>query len=135
MADLVAGQVNMMVETVPAAQPFIKAGQLRALAVAAPTRISMLPDVPAAAESGMPSLDVSSTFGVLAPAGTPAPVVERLSAALTRILAMPDVKAQFLKQGVYALPPTTPEKAAERLRIEVTRWEKVITDAHINSDS
>ncbi|KWR87220.1 Bug family tripartite tricarboxylate transporter substrate binding protein [Cupriavidus sp. IDO] len=135
MTDLVGGQVNMMVETVPAAQPFIKAGQLRALAVAAPKRISMLPDVPAAAESGMPTLDVSSTFGVLAPAGTPAPVVELLNAALARILAMPDVKAQFLKQGVYALPPTTPEKSAERLRTEVTRWEKVITDAHINSDS
>ncbi|MGO4305578.1 tripartite tricarboxylate transporter substrate binding protein [Cupriavidus sp. RAF12] len=135
MTDLVAGQVNMMVETVPAAQPFIKAGQLRALAVAAPRRISMLPDVPSAVEAGMPALDVSSTFGVLAPAGTPAPVVERLNAAIARMLEAPDVKDQFLKQGVYALSPTSPDKAADRLRTEVTRWEKVITDAQIKSDS
>ncbi|MCA7085769.1 tripartite tricarboxylate transporter substrate binding protein [Cupriavidus sp. DB3] len=135
MTDLVAGQVNMMVETVPAAQPFIKSGQLRPVAVAAAKRISMLPDVPAAGESGMPALDVSSTFGVLAPAGTPAPVVQRLNAALAKMLEMPAVKAQFLQQGVYALPPTSPDKAAERLRDEVTRWQKVITEAGIESDS
>ena len=135
MTDLVAGQVNMMVETVPAAQPFIKSGQLRPVAVAAAKRISMLPDVPAAGEAGMPSLDVSSTFGVLAPAGTPAPVIQRLNGALAKILEMPDVKAQFLQQGVYAAQATTPEKAAERLRDEVSRWQKVITDAKIQSDS
>lgn len=134
MTDLVAGQVSMMIETVPAAQPFIKSGQLRALAVTTPKRISMLPDVPAAAENGLPVLDVSSTFGVLAPAGTPAAIVERLNAALARILEVAEVKAQFLKQGVYALAPTTPEKAAERLRSEVTRWEKVIADAQIKAD-
>ncbi|MCZ3099968.1 tripartite tricarboxylate transporter substrate-binding protein, partial [Acinetobacter baumannii] len=69
----------------------------------------------------MPALDVSSTFGVLAPAGTPAPVVQRLNAALAKMLEMPAVKAQLLQQGVYALPATTPDKAAERLRDEVSR--------------
>ncbi|QET05544.1 MULTISPECIES: Bug family tripartite tricarboxylate transporter substrate binding protein [Cupriavidus] len=135
MTDLVAGQVNMMVETVPAAQPFIKAGQLRALAVAAPKRISMLPDVPSATEAGMPQLEVASTFGVLAPAGTPAAIVERLNAAIAKMLDNPEVKEQFLKQGVYAAAPTSPDKSAERLRTEVSRWEKVITDAQIKSDS
>jgi tripartite-type tricarboxylate transporter receptor subunit TctC len=134
MTDLVAGQVNMMVETVPAALPFIKSGQLRALAVAAPKPVSMLPDVPSAADNGMPALDVASTFGVLAPAGTPTAVIDRLNAALAKILETPDVKAQFLQAGVYALAPTSPDKAAERLRTEVTRWEKVITDAQIKSD-
>ena len=81
MTDLVGGQVNLMFETVPAAQPFIKSGQLRALAVTTPTRISMLPESPTTAEAGLPALEVSSTFGVLAPAGTPAAIVEHLNAA------------------------------------------------------
>lgn len=134
MTDLVGGQVNLMFETVPAAQPFIKSGQLRALAVTTPTRISMLPESPTTAEAGLPALDVSSTFGVLAPAGTPAAIVEHLNAALAKIVQSPEVKEQFLRQGVYALPPTTPAKAAERLRSEVSRWEKVIKEANIKAD-
>lgn len=133
MTDLVGGQVNMMMETVPAAQPFIKAGQLRALAVTTPQRISMLPDVPAAAEQGMPQLDVSSTFGVLAPAGTPAAVISKLNTALTGILQMPEVREQFLKQGVYAAAPTDPSQAATRLRAEVARWQKVIAEAGVTA--
>ena len=86
MTDLVGGQVNMMVETVPAALSFIQAGKLRALAVTMPERISMLPDVPSAPEAGMPSLDVASTFGVLAPTGTPAEIVARLNEALGKIV-------------------------------------------------
>lgn len=134
MTDLVGGQVNLMFETVPAAQPFIKSGQLRALAVTTPTRISMLPESPTTAEAGLPGLEVSSTFGVLAPAGTPAAIVEHLNAALAKIVQSPEVKEQFLRQGVYALPPTTPAKAAERLRSEVSRWEKVIKEANIKAD-
>ncbi|ABE45707.1 tripartite tricarboxylate transporter substrate binding protein [Polaromonas sp. JS666] len=134
MTDLVGGQVNLMFETVPAAQPFIKSGQLRALAVTTPTRISMLPESPTTAEAGLPGLEVSSTFGVLAPAGTPATIVEHLNAALAKIVQSPEVKEQFLRQGVYALPPTTPAKAAERLRSEVSRWEKVIKEANIKAD-
>lgn len=134
MTDLVGGQVNLMFETVPAAQPFIKSGQLRALAVTTPTRISMLPESPTTAEAGLPGLEVSSTFGVLAPAGTPAAIVEHLNAALAKIVQSPEVREQFLRQGVYALPPTTPAKAAERLRSEVSRWEKVIKEANIKAD-
>ena len=134
MTDLVGGQVNLMVETVPAALQFIRSGQLRALAVTTPQRISMLPDVPTTAEAGMPAVEVSSTFGVLAPAGTPADIVARLNSALAKILAMPDAKEQLLAQGVYAHAPTTPAVAAERLNAEVNRWAKLITDANIKSD-
>lgn len=134
MTDLVGGQVHSMFETVPAALPFIKSGQLRAIAVTTASRISMLPDVPTTAEAGLPAVEVSSTFGVLAPAGTPAAIVERLNAALAKMVESPEVKEQFLKQGVYASPPTTPAKAAERVRLEVSRWEKVIKDANIKAD-
>jgi tripartite-type tricarboxylate transporter receptor subunit TctC len=134
MTDLVGGQVNLMVETVPAAQPFIKSGQLRPLAVTTAKRISQLPDVPTTAESGLPALEISSTFGVLAPAGTPAAIVERINAVLAKIIENPEVKEQFLRQGVYAAEPTSPAKAAERLAAEVARWESLIRDANIKPD-
>jgi len=134
MTDLVAGQVNMMVETVPAALPFITAGQLRPLAVTTAKRISMLPDVPTTAESGMPTLEVSSTFGVLAPAGTPMTIVDQLNSAIAKLLINPEVKEAFLKQGVYAATPTKPKQSAELLAGEVRRWEKVIKEADIKAE-
>ena len=134
MTDLVAGQVNMMVETVPAALPFIAAGQLRPLAVTTAKRISMLPDVPTTAESGMPALEVSSTFGVLAPVGTPMPIVDQLNSAIAKLLLNPEVKEAFLKQGVYAATPTKPKQSAELLAAEVKRWEKVIREADIKAE-
>jgi len=134
MTDVVAGQVNTMVETAPASLPFIASNKLRALAVATPQRISMLPDVPSAAEAGVPNLEVSSTFGVLAPAGTPAAVVARLNEALARVVQSPEAKEMLLRQGVYAAPPTTPAKSAEQIQAEVARWKKVITESNIKSD-
>lgn len=134
MTDLVAGQVNMMVETVPAALPFITAGQLRPLAVTTAKRISMLPDVPTTAESGMPALEVSSTFGVLAPVGTPTPIIDQLNSAIAKLLVNPGVKEAFLKQGVYAATPTKPKQSAELLAAEVKRWEKVIKEADIKAE-
>jgi tripartite-type tricarboxylate transporter receptor subunit TctC len=134
MTDLVAGQVNMMVETVPAALPFITAGQLRPLAVTTAKRISMLPDVPTTAESGMPALEVSSTFGVLAPVGTPVAIIDQLNSAIAKLLVNPEVKEAFLKQGVYAATPTKPKQSAELLAAEVKRWEKVIKEADIKAE-
>ena len=133
MVDLVGGQVLMMVETVPAALSFITAGKLRALAVSTPQRIPMLPDVATATEAGLPGFDVSSMFGVLAPAGTPEPIVNRLNTELVKILQMPDVKEQLLKQGAFALS-TSPEQTKARIHKEVTQWAKVIQDANIQAD-
>lgn len=133
MVDLVGGQVLMMVETVPAALSFITAGKLRALAVSTPQRIPMLPDVATANEAGLPGFDVSSMFGVLAPAGTPEPIVNRLNTELVKILQMPDVKEQLLKQGAFALS-TSPEQTKARIHTEVTQWAKVIQDANIQAD-
>jgi tripartite-type tricarboxylate transporter receptor subunit TctC len=134
MTDMVAGQVNTMVETAPASLPFITANKLRALAVATPQRISMLPDVPSAVEAGVPNLEVSSTFGVLAPAGTPAAIVARLNEALAKVVQSPEAKEMLLKQGVYAAPPTTPAQSAAQIQAEVARWKKVITESNIKSD-
>jgi tripartite-type tricarboxylate transporter receptor subunit TctC len=134
MTDLIGGQVLMAAETVPAALQQIKAGKLRALAVTTPQRVSMLPDTPTVAESGWKDFDVTSTFGVLVPAGTPADVVARLNSEIGKIMQDPQAKEQFLQQGVYALQPQTPQQAAERLRAEVGRWAKVIDETGVKAD-
>ena len=133
MTDLVGGQVNTMCETVPASMQLIKAGKLRALGVPAAKRISMLPDVPTTAEQGMPGYEVASMFGVMVPAGTPKPIVERLNAELRKILATPEAQAQLLDQGAYAVN-TTPEEAGARVKSEIAMWAKVIKDSNIKAD-
>ncbi len=133
MTDLVGGQVNTMCETVPASLQLIKAGKLRALGVPAAKRVSMLPDVPTTAEQGMPNYEVASLFGVLVPAGTPKPVIERLNAELAKILATPEAQQQLLDQGAYAVQ-TTPDQASARVKQEIAMWAKVIKDANIKGD-
>jgi len=133
MTDLIGGQVLTMCETVPASLQLIKAGKLRALAVTTAARISMLPDVPTAAEAGVPGIEVSSLFGVLVPAGTPKPVIDRLNAEIQKILATPEAQAQLLDQGAYAVL-TTPEQAAARVKQEIGMWARVIKDANIKPD-
>lgn len=130
MTDLVGGQVETMTETVPAAISFIKSGQLRPLAVLTPQRVSMLPDIPTAEEQGFSGFNVSSLFGVMAPAGTPAPIVAKLNKALTTALAKDDAKAQLLQQGVYA-DALDVEASKARLNAEIEQWAKVIRDGGI----
>ncbi|HEX2544742.1 MAG TPA: tripartite tricarboxylate transporter substrate binding protein [Ramlibacter sp.] len=134
MTDLVGGQVLMAAETVPAALQQVKAGKLRALAVTTPQRISMLPDVPTVNESGWKDFDVVSTFGVMAPAGTPPEVLARLNAEIGKIMQDPAAKEQFLQQGVYTLPPQTPAEASGRLRNELAKWSKVIDETGVKAD-
>ena len=132
MTDLVGGQVLTMIETAPAALPFIKGNRLRALAAASKTRIPMLPDLPSATEAGLPGFEVNSMFGVLAPAGTPRPVIARLNAEIVKILARPDVKEKLLEQGAIATP-TTPDEAKQRIHEEIAKWAQVVRDAGVKS--
>lgn len=130
MIDLMGGQVKSMIETVPAAVSHVKGGKIRAIMVTTKQRVESLPDVPTAAEAGMPGFEAVSMFGVAAPAGTPKAVIDRLNAELKTILALPDVKAKLLEQGVYATH-TKPEDAARMIRDEVAKWAKVIKDANV----
>ncbi len=133
MTDLIGGQVQMMIETAPSAQGHIKAGKLRALATATATAIPSLPGVPTAPEAGLKGFDVSSMFGILAPAGTPAPIIAKLNVTLKTILEQQDVKDSMLAQGANATW-TTPEQAAQAIRAEVAMWTQVIRDGNIKSD-
>jgi tripartite-type tricarboxylate transporter receptor subunit TctC len=134
MTDLVGGQVLTMAETVPAALPFIQAGQLRPLAVTTAKRISQLPDVPTVTEAtGMPNFDVVSMFGILAPAGTPKPIIDKLSTDIKAILQRPDVQERMLTAGVY-VSYLSPADSAKRIQNELAMWGKVVKDANIKVD-
>ena len=133
MVDLVGGQVQTMIETAPAAAPHINAGKLRALATTTSEPVATLPGIPTAAQSGLEGFEVSSMFGILAPAGTPDAVVARLSAALKTIMAMPDVQQTLLAQGALATW-TSVADAAAAIRDESTKWKKLIKEAQIQTE-
>lgn len=133
MTDLMGGQVDSMIETAPAAQAHIKGGKLRAIAAASAQRIPTLPDVPTATEAGLKGFEVSSMFGIAAPAGTPPSIISKISAALKSILSMQDVKDSMLAQGVISTY-TSPEEATLALHSESAKWAKVIQDGNIKPE-
>ncbi len=133
MNDAMAGNVQLVLIGITAAAPQIKAGRLRALAVLAPQRSAALPDVPTAAESGLPDLDVTTWYGLLAPAGTPRPIIERLNAEIARIMHAPDLQERLA--AMAAEPRTsTPEEFAAYIRQEAARWGEVVRRAGLRAD-
>jgi tripartite-type tricarboxylate transporter receptor subunit TctC len=133
MTDLIGGQVDSMIETAPSAQPQLKSGKIRAIATATLQRIGTLPDVPTATEAGLKGFEVSSQFGLAAPAGTPAAIINKINAALKTILSQQDTKDSMLVQGVIA-NYTTPEEAVVALRNESAKWAKVIKEGNIQAE-
>jgi tripartite-type tricarboxylate transporter receptor subunit TctC len=132
MTDLVGGQVNTMIETVPAAQSFIKADKLRPLAVTSQHRAPTLPDVPTAKEAGLDNFEVSSMFGVLAPAGTPQDRIDVLSRAVKKALAEKGIQESLLAQGVVA-GYQDPAQSKQAISDEIKKWHEVIEKAGITA--
>lgn len=133
VADLIGGQIDVMFDNVPNVLQHVRAGRMKALAVSGATRSTLAPDVPTVAESGVPGYDVSVWFGVLAPAGTPHNIVQRLNSEIRRIIATPEVTDRFLKLGVE--PRTgSPEQFGTLIKAEVSRWSDVIKTAGIKAD-
>jgi tripartite-type tricarboxylate transporter receptor subunit TctC len=133
ITDLVGGQVLAAFESVPTALPHIRGAKLRPLAVTTAQRVPMLPDVATMAEAGLPNFELSSTFGILAPASTPKLIIKRLNSELVKVLELPDVKEKLLQQGAFATS-TTPEQAAQRIHSEIAMWAKVINEANVKPD-
>lgn len=125
--DLLGGQVDLMFLSAVLAQPHVKAGKLRALAQTGAKRAATYPDVATVAESGYPGFDVSSWVGMLAPAGTPRPVIDRLHTEIQRILAAPDFVARLNDQGLTPIA-STPEQFASVLATEQLKWRRLITE-------
>ena len=133
VADLLAGQLDVMFDNVPNVIGHVRAGKMKAIAVSTTQRSALAPDVPTVAEAGVPGYELSVWFGVLAPAGTPRDIIARLNAEIVKVLNAPDVKDRFAKQGVE-VRTSTPEQFGEFLRAEVSRWGKVVQDANIKAD-
>jgi len=130
VADLIAGQINGVVDNPPTVLPHIKAGKLRPLAVAAAARAVFLPDVPTAAEAGVKDFEASSWFGIMAPAGTPAPVISRLHTELVAALKHPIIAERIAGSGARPVG-NSPQDFASQIVAERKRWGEIIEAANI----
>lgn len=130
IADLLGNQITMIFDNVPSALPHIKSGKLKPLAVTSAQRVPQLPDVPTMMESGVPNYDVVSWFGLLAPAKTPGPIIEKLNKNIVDILKSPDVDQQIKDLG--AIPtPESPAQFGSFIRAELDKWNKVVKGAQL----
>jgi len=133
LTDLLAGQVQLMFATIISVTPQLPSGRIRALAVTSPKRSAALPDVPTIAESGVAGYEATAWFMLLAPAKTPGALVQRISRDAAAVVAKPDVRARFVKEGAETVG-STPDRAAAYLTIEIARWGKVIKAANIQPE-
>ena len=130
---VLTGDVDMYIGSPTAVAAFIKAGKLRALATAAPQRLAAYPDIPTLAELGYPSVRISDWQGIVAPAGTPAEVIHRLHAELTKILAAPEVRQRLETAGMEPVGSGS-EEFRELIGSELRRWNKLVREVGITAD-
>lgn len=128
--DTLSGQIQLSITDLAAALPHIKAGKLKAFAVTSPKRLSNLPDVPTLAESGLTGYDSTGWFGLVAPAGTPASIIQRLNAEFTAALNDEGIKSQMRQNGMEPVPTTT-EGLDAYIKSETQKWGRVIRQANI----
>jgi tripartite-type tricarboxylate transporter receptor subunit TctC len=133
ITDLLAGRLDYAFSTAPTALPSVEAGRLRALAVPTPRRVRALPKVPTIAETGVPGYEVFSSYGLLAPRGTPPAVIARLNAAVRGALDTPEVVTALARQGLEAQYGTAEEYGAF-LRAELAKWEPIIRANNLRPD-
>ena len=136
VTDAVAGQIQMVFTGAPALVPMVKAGKLRAIAVSSPKRLDLLPDVPTLAESGVKGLEgfeADQWYGLVAPAGTPAAVVQKLNQVVNANLSTPEMVVRLKTEGATATP-TTPEAFGQLIQREIKRWRPVVLNAKITAD-
>ena len=130
---LLSGEISMIFGEPATVVQQIKAGKVRAIAVTSAKRALALPDLPTAAESGVPGYEVTSWNGILAPAGTPREIIARLNGELNKIIAAPDMKQRMIDNGFEPVGGT-PEKFAEKIRAEIAKWAPVVKSAGVKVD-
>jgi len=131
--DLMGGSVDIMFDNILPVSPHVKSGKLKALAVTTKARAPSMPDVPTMAESGYPNFEAVAWFGLLAPAGTPASIVERLSAEVNKILKSPEINARLTGMGANVMG-TTPQEFSAFMKAEIEKWAPVVKRANIVLD-
>ena len=133
MTDLLGGQTSVMFDNMPSAIQHVRSGKLRPIAVTTAKRSPELPDVPTIAEAGVPGYEATSWFGMFAPAGTPKPVLDKLHAALVKVLKQPDVQKKIAEQGGDVVAET-PEQFAAFIKAESAKWSKVVKESGASLD-
>jgi tripartite-type tricarboxylate transporter receptor subunit TctC len=133
VTDLVAGNVQLGIPTMPAALPFVRSGRLRAVAVSPSKRSAVLPDIPTIAESGVRGYDATLWTGILAPAATPQALVAHLHDELAKVLMLADVRDALAKQGAE-VAISTPKEFADYIRVELAKWSKVVKAAGVTQE-
>ncbi|MCA3177698.1 MAG: Bug family tripartite tricarboxylate transporter substrate binding protein [Burkholderiales bacterium] len=133
ITDLIGGQVQAVFTSLPSVAQFVQRGQLRALAVTSAGRSPAFPDVPTLAEAGLKGIDVNPWFGLLAPAGTPAAVVQRVNADVNALLATAEVRERFAASGADVLS-MSPERFGELMREDLAKWARVVRESGARID-
>jgi tripartite-type tricarboxylate transporter receptor subunit TctC len=130
ITDVVGGQIPLVCTAIATAEPFLKTGKLKGIALSSAARSPALPDVPTFAESGLAGFVVNSWVGILAPAKTPRPVIERLQKEISAVLQTPEIRERY---GVIGIDPvgSTPDEYAAEIRSDLARWEAVVKKANI----
>jgi tripartite-type tricarboxylate transporter receptor subunit TctC len=133
MVDLLAGRISMSIDAPAAYLEYIRSGQVRALGVTSLKRMAILPDVPTIAESGVPGFDVSNWLGVLAPARTPAPIIDKLNQAIAAAMRDTDMRKQLADAGIESMS-STPAQLAAFTKTEIDKWARVVkaSGAHVD---
>ncbi|MEI6320482.1 MAG: tripartite tricarboxylate transporter substrate binding protein [Pseudomonadota bacterium] len=133
ITDLLSGQVSMTIASIVPLIPQVRAGKLRPVAVTGVRRSGTLPEVPTIAEAGVPGYDMTNWFGILAPAGLPAPILARLDTLLRKIVAAPDVREVYGQQGADPVG-AGPEAFAKVIAADIPKWEKVVRQSGARVD-
>ena len=127
--SIIAGDTDVMFATPPTVMGFIRAGRMRALAITSKNASPSIPGLPGAAEAGLAGYDHTFSFGLYAPAGTPAPVVKRLFDAAVKGLARPEIREKIAFQGMDSTPSASPEAFEAELKAEAPKWERVVRES------
>jgi tripartite-type tricarboxylate transporter receptor subunit TctC len=136
VVDTVAGQIQLVFTGAPAVMPMVKSGKLKALGVSSIKRLDSMPDVPTLAESGVKGLngfEADQWYGIVAPAGTPPAVIQKLNQLINKSIAAPDVSARLKTEGAIA-SPATPESFGQLIQSEIKRWRAVVIKAGIKAE-
>jgi tripartite-type tricarboxylate transporter receptor subunit TctC len=129
LTDVVAGHVPLLFSDTVPSLPLIREGRVRALGVSSAIRLPSAPEIPPIAEAGVPGFDAAGWGMIIAPAGTPKPIVARLHAELKAIVALPDIQQQIIKLGMVPADSAAPDKLQDFINAEMTRWGKVVRQA------
>ena len=133
VTDVAGGQIPLIYTVIPTIAGFVKEGRLRPIAVSSATRSAVLPEVPTMAESGLAGFEVSSWYGLFAPAKTPKPIVERIQREVAAVLQLPEIRERYLKGGFEPVA-NKPDEFAQQVKADLARWNKLVKEANIRVD-